>query len=146
MSNEPTPPLNEPITLYFTRDSFCFGDDVLAPNIAKFEWYEHYDSTAFFGCVQRYLGLNLPAFRWRGYAGGERIVDAIFRRSPRSSLSIEMALQENWKELLLREKTVWFLHCGCDEDTLPETTDFSYAYEEAQTIYKDYAPPWFRDN
>ena len=113
MSNETTPACSESTTLYFTRDSFCFGDDVLAPNIAKFDWYEHDDSTSFFIFVQKYLGLNLPSFHWRGYAGRERVVDAIFHHSPRTSLSVEMSLQEYWKELLLREKTVWFLHCGC---------------------------------
>ena len=145
MSDRANSVKEEPVCFYFTRDSFCFGDDALAPNIAKFKWYGHYDSRSFFDCIQRYLGLNLPAFHWRGYAGGKRIVDAVFRRSSGLSLSIEMTLQENWKELLLREKTVWFLHCGSEEDTLPETTDFSYSYEEAQVIYRDYAPPWFRE-
>ena len=51
----------EPIVLYFSRDSFCMGDDCMAPNMCRFEWKQHYDKAMFSKMVRSYLE-GLPPF------------------------------------------------------------------------------------
>lgn len=126
------------ITLYFTRDSFCMGDDVLAPNIRKYVWQKHYSSNVAFLYLQEYLGPNLPGYHWRGYCNGERFVDIFCKHGGDLEYSNTIILAENWKERLEEFRSIYFEHCSLDKDTLKEEIEQYYTFERADEVYRYY--------
>ena len=94
-----------------TRESFCMGDDMTAPNKGVFNWYDTdwYPEIRFNEIIEKYLGTNLPGFYWRGFAGHVRIVDVSIHRSG-LKFTREIELVENWQELLRKNKHVHFIH------------------------------------
>jgi len=128
---------NEPITIYLTRESFCMADDVNAPHIQKFLFHDgdcHPERTLFV-IIGRYFDGNLPNFSWRGYAGGQRIVDVKIKKEGLAYLR-EINLVDNWHTLLLENKCIYFLH-NSDKVIIPEVIDPDYTFEEAEKIYND---------
>ena len=103
--------MSEERTIIMTRDSFCMGDDVTAPNKQIFQWHDTdwYPEIGFYEMIERYLGTNLPGFYWRGFAGHVRIVDvSIHRKGMKFTREIELV--ENWQELLRKNNHIHFLH------------------------------------
>ena len=103
--------MSEERTIIMTRDSFCMGDDVTAPNKQIFKWHDTdwYPEIGFYEMIERYLGTNLPGFYWRGFAGHVRIVDvSIHRKGMKFTREIELV--ENWQELLRKNNHIHFLH------------------------------------
>lgn len=113
---------DEAFTISFTRDSFCFADDVTAPHLIAYQWKKGNTGLDLFRLLQDYLYLGLPGFHWRGYAGGQRMVDVLMQRKDENHISIEYSLQDNWKELLEIYRSVWFEHEAVGENNLPEET------------------------
>ena len=108
--------------IYMTRDSFCMGDDVTAPNKQTFTWHDTdwCPEIDINGLIERYLGPNLPGFYWRGFAGSERIVDVSMHRKG-LEFSRRIELVENWQELLRKNKHIHFLHEKYeDKENLPD--------------------------
>ena len=103
--------MSEEVRITMTRDSFCMGDDMTAPNKQIFKWHDTdwYPEIGFYEMIERYLGTNLPGFYWRGFAGHVRIVDvSIHRKGMKFTREIELV--ENWQELLRKNKHVHFIH------------------------------------
>ena len=147
MSNQTNPLQDESITLYFTRASFCMGDDVLAPNGKKYYWKTHYSGSRFLEYCLDYLYLGMPRFHWRGYVTGIRIVDVIFKRDGENEVNISIELVDNWRELLERGQAVHFHHCMPGDNTLPEMMAKSepwYGYFLLEELKKLDADGYFR--
>ena len=105
-----------------TRDGFCMGDDVTAPNKETFKWHDSdwYPEIEFNEIIERYLGTNLPGFYWRGFAGHERIVDVSIHRDG-LKFTREIELVKNWQELLRKNRRIHFLHEEHEnKDNLPD--------------------------
>ena len=105
-----------------TRDSFCMGDDMTAPNKEIFKWHDSdwYPEIEFNEIIERYLGTNLPGFYWRGFAGHERIVDVSIHRDG-LKFTREIELVKNWQELLRKNGRIHFLHEEHEnKDNLPD--------------------------
>ena len=117
-----------------TRDSFCMGDDALAPNKRTYEWAEG-DKICFFSILEDYIGCNLPGYYWRGFAGGKWIADDNLRREE-LSVSKEITLSENWEELLTKSRSVYFIHTEYkNKDSLPYTLKDGYSsFEDTEDI------------
>ena len=129
------------IFIYMTRESFCMGDDVMAPNIARYPFHDisWLPQKAMFRMVENYIGTNLPGFVWRGFVDGERLVDVSVRQDETSYVRT-IELVPNWQELLRKGRCVHFVHCSPgEEELLPESiTNGYFTYEEAEEIYKEY--------
>lgn len=125
--------------VYFTRDSFCAGDDTAAPNIMQYEWYDSdwEPECEIFAMIDDYIYPELPGFFWRGYAGGKKIADINMVRES-TSYRKECVIVDNWQELLREYGCIHFLHTEYeDRNTLPEYLgDRFYSYEEAEQIYE----------
>lgn len=126
--------------IYCTRDSFCMGDDCLAPNLYKFSWYDsEHPESSIYDIIERYL-THLPDFRWRGYSGGKKIIDVCFRRNP-YKLSKEITLAEEWRDILNENRTIHFLHTGCDdEEELLESIPLEayYTFEQVEKLIEEH--------
>lgn len=127
--------------VYFTRDSFCMGDDVTAPNICKYEWYDSdwEPECEIFAMIDDYIDTGLPGYFWRGYAGGKRIADINLVRTA-FEYKKECKVAENWQELLRKYGCIHFMHAKYEErDELPETIEEEeyYTYEEAEEIFNE---------
>ncbi|MBE5858516.1 MAG: hypothetical protein E7301_00095 [Butyrivibrio sp.] len=127
--------------IFFTRDSFCMGDDVLAPNLSRYiwtdsDWCPEIDINS---KLESYLGCNLPGYFWRGYADGKWICDVNLHREE-YAFSRKIVLNPNWREMLRKSRSIYFKHTEySDRDKLPmEITDDYYTYEEAKRIYAEY--------
>ena len=124
---------------YFTRDSFCIGDDATAPNICRYEWYDSdwEPECEIFAMIDEYLDTGLPGYFWRGYAGGKKIADINVVRE-KTGYRKECTIVDNWQELLREYGCIHFLHTEYeDRNTLPENLeDRFYSYEEAEQIYE----------
>ncbi|MCR4617276.1 MAG: hypothetical protein K5669_03685 [Lachnospiraceae bacterium] len=124
--------------IYLARDSFCMGDDVMAPNMRSFTWRDgdHDSENDIYGIIEQYLGVNLPDFYWRGYANGEMIVDVNIH-SDALTFTREIRLVETWQELLRASGTIYFCHQKYENrELLPITIDRSeyFTYEESEEI------------
>ena len=128
-------------TIYLTRDSFSMGDDVMAPNLAKYTWRDtdYSPVTGINMIIEDYLGLNLPDFFWRGFCNGQKIVDVEIVREE-NGFSKKAKFVENWQELLRDSRAVHFVHKGHGhENEMPETIDSNYySYEEAEAMFTEY--------
>lgn len=138
---------DEAFTIYFTRDSFCFADDVHAPHFGVYQWERGNASMEMFRLLQDYFYLGLPAFHWRGYAGGRRMVDVWMRRKDKTYISIEYSLQDNWKEMLEEHRSVWFDNEMLGGNKLPEEIERRHSLEEVEALYQKYGryctnKPW----
>ena len=122
------------IKIALTRDSFCMGDDALAPNKKTYEWAEG-DKICFFSILEDYIGCNLPGYYWRGFAGGKQIADVNLHRED-LSVSKESTLVENWDELLRKSRSVYIIHTEYkDKDSLPSTLKSDYSsFEDTEDI------------
>ena len=127
--------------IYMTRESFCMGDDVMAPNIERYPFHDTtwFPQKAIFRMVEKYIGTNLPDLAWRGFVNGERLVDVSFSQHETSFVRT-ITLVPGWQDLLREGKSIHFVHRSLgEEDSLPDriTTGY-YTYEEAEELYKGY--------
>lgn len=126
--------------IYFARDSFCMGDDVIAPNARRYNVrnWDWCSETDMYICLQDYLGPNLPGFHWRGYCGQKRFVDIYCKRDGETKYSFDVTLVDDWKKMLMKENAVYFKHCSHQKNTLPECLDEArmedYTAEELAAI------------
>lgn len=127
--------------IYLTRESFCYADDGSAPNIQVFEWADNrYAEPDLRYTIEEYLGPNLPAFAWRGFSNGKKIVDVIAHKDPKAYCEISFA--DNWRDTLRKTRCIHFVHKEIkDKDKLPEALDNPkryYSFEEAEDICKEH--------
>lgn len=124
----------EAIKIALTRDSFCMGDDVLAPNKRTYEWHEG-DRIGLFSILEDYIGCNLPGYFWRGFAGEKWVADVNLHRDD-LSLSREITLAENWDELLRKSHSISFIHTEYEKrESLPYTKKGEYdSFEDSEGI------------
>lgn len=127
--------------VYFTRDSFCMADDVMAPNIRRFEWRDSdwAPEASFYHMLDEYIYSGLPGYYWRGYAGKKWIADVYLDRED-DGFKKECKVAKNWRELLQKYGSVYFIHTEYENrDSLPKTLkDDGYTFKQAEKIYKEY--------
>ncbi len=130
--------------IYLTRDSFCMADDCTAPNLYRFMWRDcdWSPETDIYSIIEKYLYPGLRSFYWRGFVGGQWMVDVNIHREERL-FSRVIVLSENWQELLRKHRCIHFLHAmDIDKDELPTSIDDNYyTFEEAEQLFNDY--PWY---
>ncbi|MBO6207503.1 MAG: hypothetical protein J6O73_11240 [Lachnospiraceae bacterium] len=132
------------ITIYLTRDSFCMGDDAMAPNIRRFTCHIGSDwcpECKIYDILDSYFGTNLPGYFWRGYAGGEWFADMYLLRKDGCGFLKDCNIAENWEELLEKYGTIHFIHTDYEErDKLPMKRKNEYTFKQAERIYKQFHP------
>ena len=105
-----------------------------------FEWADNwYAESDLRYTIEEYLGPNLPAFAWRGFSSGKKIVDVIAHKDPKAYCEISFA--DNWRDTLRKTRCIHFVHKETkDKDKLPEALDDPkqyYSFEETEEIWKE---------
>lgn len=125
--------------IYFCRSSFCMGDDVLAPNMSRFEYEkETFSEEDMKECITKYLAWYLPRFLWKGYCNGELVATANCIGEGEEDYKIDIELAENWQELLADNRVIYFDHDCEREYKVGIEESKNYSLERAEKIYSLY--------
>lgn len=125
--------------MYFARDSFNIADDVCAPNPKRYEIanWDRWDYKDMCMCLQDYF-IYLPPHHWRGYCYEKRFVDVYYKKIGERHIIFEVELVENWKELLAKEKCIFFRFASqFNNYILPETEErILYTAEKVEALIR----------
>lgn len=127
--------------IYFGRTSFCMGDDVNAPNIRRFEYQSNsFKERDFRECIINYFESNLVHFKWNGYCNGE-ILACVECLGEGESYQVNIELVDDWKNLLDRNRVVFFDHHLDDECEYGIQKSKYYTLKRTEEFYKEDSNP-----
>lgn len=119
--------------IFFARTSFCMGDDVLAPNMQRFEYsFDTLTEKKIKEYITKYLS-NISFYRWNGYCNGEYVCSA--HCDEKKSLIIE--LNDNWKSMLVEHRVIWFDQHDISKDRFGIIQSKRFTLEKALKLHEE---------
>ena len=119
--------------IFFARTSFCMGDDVMAPNMQRFEYsLDTLTEKKIKEYITKYLS-NISFYRWNGYCNGEYVCSA--HCDEKKSLIIE--LNDNWKSMLDEHRVIWFDHHDISKDRFGIIQSKRFTMEKALKLHEE---------
>lgn len=118
--------------LFFARSSFCMGDDVAAPNMQRYEYsMELLTEARIKEYVTKYLS-NVTSHKWNGYCSGELICSVYCD----SNKALIVKLHDNWKSLLVENRTIWFDHHDKTKDKIGIIRSRKFTLQKALKLHE----------
>lgn len=119
--------------IFFARTSFCMGDDVMAPNMQRFEYsLDTLTERKIKEYITKYLS-NISFYRWNGYCNGEYVCSA--HCDEKKSLIIE--LNDNWKSMLDEHRVIWFDQHDISKDRFGIIQSKRFTLEKALKLHEE---------
>ena len=123
--------------IYFLRSSFCMGDDVSAPNLERYKYSpESFSIIELQECIEDYFK-HIPRYEWDGYCNGLHIAHVICSGDI-DDYQVGIELESNWKEMLERQRTIFFDHHGEEHHHFGEEESIHYSKEKVEELFENH--------
>lgn len=123
--------------IYFCRNSFCMGDDVVAPNMSRYKYSpENFSKEKLQEYITDYFKY-IPRYEWNGFCNGKHIARVICSGDDHT-YQVSTELEDNWNEMLKERRTIFFDHDRDEECKFGVNESKYYSKEKAEEVFRRY--------